>query len=57
MKIRGKNYELVKEALLKAGRRDLIGFDKKCLIPPRKMAKGKRKPGKMPENKKRRKRT
>ncbi|MDY3908755.1 MAG: YgiQ family radical SAM protein [Eubacterium sp.] len=51
------NYELVKEALLKAGRRDLIGFDKKCLIPPRKMAKGKRKPGKMPENKKRRKRT
>ena len=30
-----KNYELVKEALLKAGREDLIGFDKKCLIRPR----------------------
>lgn len=30
------NYELVKEALIKAGREDLIGFDKKCLIRPRK---------------------
>ena len=30
-----RNYDLVKEALLKAGRNDLIGFDKKCLIPPR----------------------
>ncbi|MDO4343501.1 MAG: YgiQ family radical SAM protein [Eubacteriales bacterium] len=30
-----KNYELVKEALIRAGRTDLIGFDKKCLIPPR----------------------
>lgn len=30
------NYDLVKEALLKAGRNDLIGFDKKCLISPRK---------------------
>lgn len=30
-----KNYELVKEALLKAGRGDLIGFDRHCLIPPR----------------------
>ena len=29
------NYDLVKEALLKAGREDLIGFDKKCLIRPR----------------------
>ena len=29
------NYELVKEALLKAHREDLIGFDKHCLIPPR----------------------
>ena len=27
----------VKEALLKAGREDLIGFDKKCLIRPRNM--------------------
>ena len=31
-----KNYELVKEALLKAGREDLIGFGEKCLIAPRK---------------------
>lgn len=29
------NYELVQEALLKAGRRDLIGFGPKCLIRPR----------------------
>ena len=34
-----ENYELVKEALLLAGRKDLIGFDKKCLIRPRGMAK------------------
>ena len=33
------NYDLVKEALIKAGREDLIGFDQKCLIKPRKMAK------------------
>lgn len=32
------NYELVKEALIRAGRRDLIGFGKQCLIPPRKLA-------------------
>lgn len=31
-----QNYDLVKEALLKAGREDLIGFGTKCLIPPRK---------------------
>ncbi|MBC5713698.1 YgiQ family radical SAM protein [Roseburia sp. BX1005] len=31
-----KNYDLVREALKKAGREDLIGFDKKCLIRPRK---------------------
>lgn len=30
-----KNYELVEEALTKAGRTDLIGFDKKCLIRPK----------------------
>ncbi len=30
-----KNYDLVYEALLKEGRNDLIGFDKKCLIRPR----------------------
>ena len=30
-----KNYDLVYEALMKAQREDLIGFDKKCLIRPR----------------------
>lgn len=35
-----QNYELVKEALIKAGRTDLIGFDKKCLIRPRKSGDG-----------------
>lgn len=35
-----ENYELVKEALIKNGRTDLIGFDKKCLIPPRQIRKG-----------------
>ena len=33
-----KNYELVHEALVEAGREDLIGFDKRCLIRPRKPA-------------------
>ncbi len=33
------NYDLVKEALMLAGRTDLIGFDKKCLIRPRKLKK------------------
>lgn len=32
-----ENYDLVKEALLENGRADLIGFDKNCLIPPRKI--------------------
>ncbi len=31
-----KNYELVYEALTRAGRKDLIGFGPKCLIRPRK---------------------
>ncbi|MDD7403358.1 MAG: YgiQ family radical SAM protein [Butyribacter sp.] len=31
-----KNYDLVKEALIKAGRQDLIGFSPSCLIAPRK---------------------
>ncbi len=34
-----KNYDLVYEALVNAGRKDLIGYDKKCLIKP----KGRRK--------------
>jgi hypothetical protein len=33
-----KNYELVVEALKLAHREDLIGFDKKCLVRPRKLA-------------------
>ncbi|MDF2592536.1 MAG: radical protein [Clostridia bacterium] len=32
-----QNYNLVFEALKKAGREDLIGFDKRCLIRPRQM--------------------
>jgi uncharacterized radical SAM protein YgiQ len=36
-----KNYELVKEALERAGRTDLIGFDSKCLIRPRVIRSGK----------------
>ena len=36
-----KNYDLVREALQRTGRQDLIGFGPKCLIPPRKIAHGK----------------
>jgi len=32
---KSENYKLVFEALTKAGRTDLIGYDKKCLIRPR----------------------
>ena len=32
-----KNYDLVLEALRKAGRMDLVGFDKHCLIRPRQL--------------------
>lgn len=35
-----KNYDLVVEALRKAARDDLIGFDEKCLVRPRKNGKG-----------------
>ena len=35
-----KNYELVEEALTLAHRRDLIGFEKKCLIRPRRTEQG-----------------
>ena len=41
------NYEIVKKALIEAGREDLIGFGRECLIPPRKTdrkAEGGRKP-------------
>ncbi len=34
---RPENYDLVKEALIKAKREDLIGFGEECLIPPRKI--------------------
>ena len=40
-----ENYNLVREALVEAGRTDLIGYGKKCLIAPRK-GEGK-KPGKL----------
>ncbi len=36
-----KNYDLIREALELAGRTDLIGFDKKCLIRPRQLRKEK----------------
>ena len=39
------NYDLVYEALMKEGRNDLIGFDKKCLIKPRRFAADKSKDG------------
>lgn len=35
-----KNYDLVTEALKVAGRTDLIGFDKKCLIRPKQAGNG-----------------
>ena len=34
-----KNYDLVYEALMKAGRQDLIGFEQTCLIKPRRFEK------------------
>jgi len=39
-----KNYDLVRDALFKAGRSDLIGFGKHCLIKPRKIEKSSAKP-------------
>ncbi len=39
-----KNYDLVKEALLLEGREDLIGFEKGCLIPPRRLKEQRRRP-------------
>ena len=40
-----KNYALVREALEKAGRQDLIGFGKECLIRPYPPKKDAQKPG------------
>lgn len=39
---RPENYKLVKEALLKTGRTDLIGFGKEFLIPPRQINNSKK---------------
>ena len=47
-----KNYALVHEALVKAGRTDLIGFDKACLIKP--MSRPKPEPKKAPVKPKKR---
>ena len=47
-----KNYDLVLEALKAAGREDLIGFDKKCLIRPRRLAREKTAYGKGAADKK-----
>ncbi len=44
-----RNFDLVEEALTKAGRRDLIGYDKKCLIRPR-AGKGAAGPAKTDQN-------
>lgn len=46
-----KNYDLVYEALTKAGRQDLIGFDKNCLIKPRKVGGAKAPAPKRPDKK------
>lgn len=37
-----KNYELVYRALIKSGRQDLIGYEKRCLIPPKKWTNSKK---------------
>ena len=37
------NFDLVMEALQKAHRMDLVGFDDKCLIRPRKLSSEKKK--------------
>ena len=43
------NYDLVKEALLKEKREDLIGYGKNCLIPYRKPSEHKKKDEKKPQ--------
>ncbi len=47
-----KNYDLVYEALVTAGREDLIGFDKHCLIKPRRFGSFVTNNGKTKENEK-----
>ena len=52
-----KNYDLVYEALSKAGRKDLIGYGKNCLLIPRGEKKAEKQPykksyGEKPANKK-----
>lgn len=52
-----ENYPLVKEALIEAGRTDLIGYGKTCLIRPQKGQKPEKiaKTGKTPEHPKKKK--
>ena len=45
------NYDLVKEALIREGREDLIGFGKECLIPPRRMGGREGAPGRQDRGK------
>ncbi len=45
------NYALVEEALKTAGREDLIGYDAKCLIRPRKSAPAPKKTASAPQKK------
>ena len=52
-----ENYELVKEALLREHREDLIGFDQNCLIRPRKMTDGTERTGCPSQKKENRKQT
>ena len=52
-----ENYELVKEALLREHREDLIGFDPNCLIRLRKMTDGTERTGRPSQKKENRKQT
>lgn len=47
---RPENYELVKKALLMCHREDLIGYDKKCLIPSRPYKNDNKKPAEKSKN-------
>ena len=49
---RPENYDLVEEALTLAGRRDLIGYGKECLIRPRKRKDASLQQGKQEQRKK-----